>query len=71
MYQSCPQCHKRMRRFDADEDGGRQFYVCPNCGHRWTYNTVLRGFGPDWPTEIFDKAVSSGLISENGQFLDR
>jgi len=68
-YMHCRQCRKRMIRFSEDEDGKRLFYFCRNCGYRCTYLVEINGLSDDWPVEVFDDAVRSGVITKKGRVI--
>ena len=50
-------------------EGDRIFYYCRSCGQRWTYMPERGGTSDDWPKEIFDEAVASGVVSKDGKIL--
>ena len=68
-YMSCPQCRKRMRKFQEDSDRGQIFYVCPNCGNRCTYLMEINGISDVWPRKIFNEAVRSGVLAKDWRVL--
>jgi len=68
-YMHCFQCKARMRKFREDAEGDRIFYYCRSCGQRWTYMPERGGTSDDWPKEIFDEAVVSGVVSKDGKIL--
>jgi len=68
-YISCRQCKKRMKRFSEDEDGNRLFYFCRNCGYRGTYLVEINGLSDEWPKEVFDDAVRSGVMTKKGKVI--
>ena len=56
-YMSCPQCHKRMRKFRENSDQGHVYYFCPNCKYRCTYLPDRHAMSDGWPREVSDEAV--------------
>ncbi len=68
-YTYCRQCKKRMRKFRDDNDGGRVFYVCPNCGYRGTFLPDRNFLSDEWPEEVFDEAVRKGVLTKKGRVL--
>jgi C4-type Zn-finger protein len=67
-YLSCRQCRKRMKIF-SEEEGERIFYFCKNCGYRSTYLIQINGLSDDWPVEVFNDAVRSGVITKDGRVI--
>ncbi len=65
----CGECGGPMRIIDWDRDDARRFYVCPSCERRWTYVVEPNAMAPDWPKEIFDRAVKRGLITRQGRLV--
>ena len=66
-YQYCPRCNKRMTRFS--QDPGRFFYFCRNCGNRLTFLIDLNAISDDWPQNILDAAVESGVVTKEGRVI--
>jgi hypothetical protein len=58
-----------MKRFSEDEDGERRFYFCRNCGYQGTYIATINGLSDGWPTEVFDDAVRSGVMTKEGKAI--
>ena len=55
--------------FKEDEDGGRRFYFCRNCGYQTTYLIEINGISDGWPKEVFDDAIHSGVITKEGRVI--
>lgn len=68
-YMHCFRCKARMKKFRDDPEGDGVFYYCRNCGRRWTYMPERGATAEDWPKDVFDEAVASGVMSEDGRFL--
>ncbi len=56
-----------MTRFS--QDPGRYFYFCRNCNNRITYLIDMNGISDDWPRDIFDTAVESGVVTKEGRVI--
>lgn len=68
-YKYCGVCGGRLRIIDRDTDDARRFYICPRSQHHWTYLVEPNGMAPEWPKEIFDRAVERGLITREGRLV--
>ena len=68
-YYACPQCNKRMVRFNQDDDGERLYYVCHSDGYRVTFMPRSNGMSTEWPREIFELAVREGVLTKKGSVV--